>query len=578
MKRISLALAAGALLAAGVRADITFDMSSPSSDAAEIKQMYGYDTYKGKAASNVASIKVADNATTFTWSLTYNSGDGDYGTSAGLLIPIDRAWGIHNLSSASKITFKVSSSTGSPMHVLIGDDSLTYDPSTTSLNGALTSSNIKTTSSPTLVSIPVTQLKMPSWLAGKDACVNKCSKETWLISNPTDSLSLADSISIAPHVKNLNLQPIIEWKSTSEIKSGASGDFTISDLTIVGANPWASVLGTNCKAYETTYAVLDDFADGDNATKFGGYWFAFTDTNSNKPTDSATGASYLNKLNTGKVWAPVAKKGVPLAVVDATLEKNVGTQYRPYAGWADLGVEFSGTEGATVDLDDVKALSFDFYAGAALNEPLGGTFKFDDKKVYGVTLKVKQTTVGDAQQFQINIPASQGDGSTICIDIDSLKQPDWYTKKNGVTPFSPSKISQLAWEIKVADQGNPAIHTVDSVAYGITNIKLYGIDSAGLAAAIINADTSKSAIAVRSLGAHHLLASYNKGLVLSYQLTGATKAQIDVLRLDGSKVASFSAAASASNLSLPVSLSHGTYIVNVRGGKSNFVAPLAVLR
>jgi hypothetical protein len=573
MKKLSLALAAGALLAAGAQADITFDMSTASSDAATIKSIYGYDTYKGHATSNTTSIVVANSATKFTWSVSYNSADGEYGTSAGLLIPIDRAWGIHNLSAATAITFKLSSTTSSSMHVLIGDDSATYDPSTTTLNGALTSSTFAATATATAVSIPVSQFQMPDWLTDKPTCSNMCGKETWLTSN-------TDSISIAPHVKDLNFQPIISWSSTSVISKGGSGDFTISDLVIVGANPWASVAGVNCAAYSSTYALLDDFSDNDNVTKFGGYWFAFSDTSSTKPEDSSTGASAINKLNTAKAWSPVAVKGVPVGVLDATLEKDVSTStfvYRAYAGWADMGVEFSGSENTPVNLTGIQAISFDFYAGSVLNDLLGGSYTFDQTKVYGVTLKVKQPSVDDAEQFQISIPASQGDGGTICVDIDSLKQPSWYTKANGTTAFSPADLEQLSWEIAIADQGNPSIHTVDSVTFGITNIKLYGMDSTDLAAAIAAA-VPGSGIAARSLGAHHLLASYNKGLVLSYQLTEASKAQIDVLRMDGSKVASFSAAATATNLSLPVSLSHGTYIVNVRGGKSNFVTPLAVIR
>lgn len=81
---------------------------------------------------------------------------------------------------------------------------------------------------------------------------------------------------------------------------------------------------------------------------------------------------------------------------------------------------------------------------------------------------------------------------------------------------------------------------------------------------------------VETCRAFGLVADYGNGLVLSYALRDADAARIDVLETDGRKVAHFDARASARNLSLPLSLSRGRYLVMVEGGASRFVAPLAV--
>ena len=111
-------------------------------------------------------------------------------------------------------------------------------------------------------------------------------------------------------------------------------------------------------------------------------------------------------------------------------------------------------------------------------------------------------------------------------------------------------------------------------------MKFYGLDSASILTAIADAAGKvPDIIAHRTLGSRGLLVAYNKGLTISYNLKGAESAQVDVLRMDGSKVASFAQqAAVANNLNLPVALTRGTYVVSVRTGKTSMVAPLAVVR
>jgi len=65
-------------------------------------------------------------------------------------------------------------------------------------------------------------------------------------------------------------------------------------------------------------------------------------------------------------------------------------------------------------------------------------------------------------------------------------------------------------------------------------------------------------------------------LVLTYSVKGAS-AKVDVVRMNGSRVASFQAAPVANGMSYPVKLQSGSYMVIVRGESGNrMVTPLAV--
>jgi len=583
MKKIAMALVAGAILASVASADITYDFSQPAANAAAVKTLYGYDKYQGK--SSTSGVSVAGNAITFNWNLTYAAADGAYGTAAGLLLPVDKSWAVHNISKATAIKFTIKSTAATTMHVIIGDDSATYSEGAAAANGALTSSDVPVTTAASEVVIPISDLAMPSWLADKASCKadTRCGTETFY--SPSK-----DSISIAPRFRNLNMQPVVGWKTSSSISTNASGSFTLSNVVIVGANPWGDVTGANC---EGAGVMFSDFATKDNTSNFGTYWYAFSDTASDatKNADTATGGTTILLNGTGKVWSPIVGKGAaaaPIGIVNATLEKNNPNStytYHAYAGWADIGVQVSPTDGVDVDLTGLTAISFEFYAGtdltgAGITAPAGQTYAWSDK-VYGITFKAENTKINTAYDYQINVPVTQAGGSKVCVDLDSLKQPGWYLKNNGIaaTPFNPGFLAKLAWEAKIADQGNTSIHSAN-VAFGITNVKFYGLDSASILTAIADAAGKvPDIIAHRTLGSRGLLVAYNKGLTISYNLKGAESAQVDVLRMDGSKVASFAQqAAVANNLNLPVALTRGTYVVSVRTGKTSMVAPLAVVR
>jgi hypothetical protein len=378
-----------------------------------------------------------------------------------------------------------------------------------------------------------------------------------------------------------------------------------ANILVTGAIlAWAGVAGAatapsdqNDSACSGAGVMFADFATKDNYSNFGGYWFAASDTSSEdgKNADSATGGSTIALNGNGKIWNPIVGRGaaaLPIGVLHANLEKNNPNSkytYHPYAGWADLGVQVSMVDGYGADLTGLKAISFEFYAGADLTEsgvvpPTGQAYGWSDK-VPGLIFKADSPEIGSADAYQIEVPVSKAGGKRVCVELDSLERPSNRVKvgDSSAIHFDPSNITNLRWETRIADQGDSAIHSAN-VTFGIANVKFYGIDSQTLFCSLYSPLMSSSSscddgIKNRSLGESGLRVAYDQGLTLSYAFQGAEPVEVEVLRVDGARVASFSRQATVANhLRLPIALTRGTYLVNVRSGKSIRSARLAVVR
>lgn len=343
--------------------------------------------------------------------------------------------------------------------------------------------------------------------------------------------------------------------------------------------------------------MFSDFAAKVNSNNFGGHWFASCDstTDPNNTEDSAVGGSSIFLNGSKKIWSPIVSSNAvasPIGVLHANLEKNNPNSkysYHPYAGWADLGVHVSLADGYGADLTGLKAISFDFYAGADLTiagvvPPAGQTYGWSDK-LPGLVFKVDSPPIEPADSYRIQVPISKAGGKRVCIVLDSLEQPSSRSMAvaSAAKRFEPSNIMNLRWEVMIGDQADPAIHTAD-VAFGISNVMFHGIDGHTLFCSLYLPLMSSSyscgdGIKSRSLGESGLRVAYDQGLTLSYAFPGAEPVQVDVRRVDGVRVASFSRqAAVADHLRLPVALTPGTYLVNVRSGPAIRSARLAVVR
>jgi len=621
MQFLTKSLMVGSLLATGAFADLPIaipavtpaisttygvTLDSTSANALQIKKLCGATFYKG-VASSASLTETTAGELSLQYSLVYSAqdGTGNYGTSVGFLIPIDPAWDIKDLSKATSISYQIKAATaGVTTHLIIGSVAAAqggYPDDVAAVNGALTSpaSLALTTAFTTVTVNPSLDLTVPTWVSTNDP--SYAGTVGWIADGVTTT------ISIAKVVKELNIQPILDaaWNATGTgFKAGTTAatanTLTVTNIMIKGVSLYSDIIGSSCAG--ATYVTLDDFATINAAglkmgvtrkvtdpNYFGGYWYAFTDTdntvadNNTAPGDSALGKSKVI-LPTGTLrWNPIITANAGGAFLTAQLEKNdTGSNflYHPYSGWADIGTNLNGSTGlgdTSYDLQNLASgnaltgIAFDIYGGAAANILVPGA-KFDTTNVLRVIFKVGRGSVNDAEPFEVSIPLDQvingGNGTqALCVDVGALAQPSWYTP---AVPWSANDLTKLSWEIKIENQNNPAIHSTSvPTTFGVSNIKLYGIASSDLSAI-----SAIKGVHSANVG---LKVAYGSGLVLSYSVA-CSSAQVDVVRLDGSKVASFKEGATAQNLSLPVSLSHGSYLVSVRGTNSRLVSELAVAR
>jgi hypothetical protein len=566
MKKLALSLMACSLLATTARADISIPIPSPTTavtvtdtSAMGIKNLCGASFYKGKSTSNVVSLtETTAGELELSWNLTYATADGPYGTAVGLLLPIDAAWDIKDLSAASEIDYDVKAASATPansVQMMIGSNN--YGDSAAAANAALAQPKwTALTAAYQTVKVMTADMAMNSWYTGSDAAITG-----WY--DPT-----VYTYNMGKTVKNLNFQPQIGWTSSTVIKSGATGTFFIRNVKIIGVADYTFTQGT-CTG--TGLNIEDFLSTKPDITQnyLGGYWYAFSDTSANPPkNDSAIGSSKIILPVGDTGWVPSSTYG---ALMTATLEKDVTTSsylYHPYAGWADvgMGVKNPNLGDSVLNLQPgaaggaLTAISFDLFAGPAL----GGTYTIDTTLIRRIIFKVSKASVPDAEPFSVDIPvgmASNLTANNFCVDATALQQPGWYVTNNlGGTPvaFSANDLTKLAWEIKIEDQKDPTKHTSANNTIAVNNVKFYGV-------------TGADGVKAKAGTVAGLKASYGSQLVLSYNVAGTT-AQIDVVRLDGSKVASIKASAVANHLALPVSLARGTYLVSVRGNNSRLVS------
>jgi len=550
---------------ADVSTNFGVGVDSTSSGAVQIKSLTGA-TYTTGKSSSASLTETAQGELVLTWSLVYDPADGPYGTSVGLLLPLTPAWDIKDLSMATEIDYDVKSSSAFPAvneQMEIGSN--LYGDSAKAANAALTQPKwTALTASYQTEKVVTADMSMNSWYSGPDAATTGWTGLTY---------------NIGTAVKDLNFQPQINWTSATVMKSGTTGTLYIRNVKVIGLGcEFCNLNGVGCTG---TGVTVEDFA----ATKsnlaqnyLGGYWYAYSDTSSDpaKVNDSAVGSSTILLPAGESIWVPEASMGA--AVMTATLEKDVPSSsylYHRYAGWAGIGTTLSSQNSGWLDLQPgpaggaLTAISFDLYAGPALGS--GNTI--DTANVRRVIFKVSKTSVNDADAFQMSIPISLAYTPTtathICVDAAKLAQPGWYVTDslNGsAVPFSAIDLTKLSWQIQIEDQADPTKHTSANNSIAVTNLEFYGLPC--LICSGIEGSHSRASA---------LRASYSDALQLSYAVDGTT-AQIDVRNLDGARIASFREAASAQNLSLPVALSRGTYLVSVQGSRTRQVALLSVVR
>jgi len=619
MKKTHLALAAVACLSGvasaaytgGAKFFLLGDFPTATTTEEEFAAEYFGKTYGNKSAacpSCAAELISTKDATGDFARMNYSlpsAGSGAYFANVGVMLPLDNLWSSANdLRAMTKVWFKArtTSTYADGINLKVNFDGPAFP------FGSAGYTRLKTvvvTGEWTWYTIAVKEFAYASWMK-TDAAAG--TKSVIVIDNLPDGTTAERTVKLNARAvagKLLNIDsaasPDYDNDSVNALKNVKMIQFGIDPIYGTGGltldpdylagntaksldidsvifegvdGGWAPMEGKNCVGESET---IEDFnlanpvkeAVGITGNYAGGYWFAYSDTSSTKvaPADSAVGKSSVAPLDPAdpeSVWGINPLADVISADMLATFNK-VDVKKHPYAGWAELGTSLVSEKQKPkgVNATGLKAISFKIRAGGT--DPF--TVQFDKAKLTGVTFKVAKSSVGDDVTFEAKVPFSQinanansGDFVNVCVDITSLKQPTWYTAKNGVKPFTVDSLNQLSWALKLQKDsyltGEPSLIQVSEV-------KFYGSKMIGVKGAAAR-------------GTKSLEASYAKGLVVSYSVPG-DKAEIEVVRMDGSKVASFTKSASAKNLALPVSLNNGTYMVVVRGEGARQTVTLPVV-
>jgi len=541
--------------ATGSMADLSIPYNQTAKDSSEVQAAYDV-----KAASNAeTSTRLSSDGTSLTLDVTWGHSVGkEYGANASILQPLNSSWKPMNFTGVTAVSFEYKTDAKTTAEFSLSSPLYKGDASNSGVMmlaelAAATSWKAKTISLPDGIGF----LK---WMSDADT-----KNGTSYASQSWDD--------VKSQIKALQFSPKPNYTSATVLGLPATTSMSIRNLVIVGGETDPGPQGVGCTG---TSQLLADFNNANPKQNYqGGWWYAFTDTATSN-VGAANGSSALVTSGTTVDGMTFQDNSGVLGTsgyvgITADLNKMVSGSYHPYAGWAAIGTGFKGPDG-DVALDfgtSFTAFSFDIVMG----DDNGA--KFDKDNLVGVDFKVGKASVPDSVTWHIGIPYSMNN-QNICVDADILQQPAWYTAKLATVPtFTASDITKLLWEIKILNQDATLKATTPTSSLGnqyfVGNIKIWNATPG-----VIN---KSSGLSSRKIGGKSaLVANYANGLVLSYALEGAASAKVEVVRMDGSKVASFDAPASASSRSFPMNLARGSYLAVVKGGKTSLVAPFAVAK
>lgn len=527
MRKLALTIATGALLASGVHADwVLGTYPTPTTDSAEVKKLYGPVTFSNsKSKVNLTVPAAGELKLTGTFA---DEATGTYTANLGLIHPLTKSWEIRSLAGLDSISFDlkldVKPTEGVGVTISSRGYGGTYNNEGKTYGVLLTGTSVPAVNTWKRIMVPAADLTPPEW---------------WT-DGPTPDFPSLDSILTV--VEAIQISPKTKYTGTGVKPSTGTVNMSIRNLTLHGVSPRALV-NYDKKGCETkVFQVLDNFVDGDATNDLMGYWYAYSDTNTAKPLDSATGAS-----NATMVVTPGDEEfGDPgLATFSAGLHKTVAGSafaYRPYSGWAAIGTGFEGDGNLLGSM--LTGIEFSIKAAAGAIGP----------NVEAVNFKVTIPGVADAVTHLVSIPVRQFTvgspefSTSVCVRPEDLKQPSWI-KPADATPFSPDRISKLAWEIKIADEANSAINK-DTAVITLTGVKLHGMPAFEIEPGVgVKRGAAKSAFR----------AIYANGVLSVAGVSGYKT--LSVVSPAGKTLASFDAKIGANS----VKLDRGTYFVVARG-------------
>lgn len=303
---------------------------------------------------------------------------------------------------------------------------------------------------------------------------------------------------------------------------------------------------------------------------------------------TSSNALEIKRLTGATYYAGIASSASLTETTDSGLALRYSLVYspndRPYRTNAGIRLPIV-PDGWAKNLSKVEAIEFDIKAatpGCRVQLRIGSGLYPEEAVDSGVELgsnAIELTT----------------EYKTVSVSTPDMFVPIWYpdTRKDslGWTPMFLHGDVITTYPVKLAIA--PA---VASLKFGLQLDGIWNTDGTGFkatsnaSATISNTFTIRNVVLVgwgfdssnvsvvrpiRSNGA--LLASYRSGLLLSYAVTGPS-ALVEVRNLSGMRLASFLKDAKVRNLSLPLNLARGTYVVSVQGTGARQTALLNVAR
>lgn len=496
--------------------------SMPTQDSARIRAQYGVESFHNPAS--VAKVEVSDGAVRLVASRIASDSTEGYSVRVGLrhFLTPDRV--AHDLSGLQEIRFEYRNNTEITEYfrVSFGSDAYKGDLEKAGMvyeQGISGTTALGAGTAWKKASLPIVDFATPKW---------------WT-DIPEDFPPNMDSV--LRKATSLRFEPRTAYSDTGSYEGKTcarcvtptmdSLTLEIRNIVLVGGNvdrpPNPERIGCTGMSVE-----LDKTFD-DTQNELGGDWFNFSDYDSlGTSPDKAKGKSTASfTMVEGDSFAS------GFITLNAVLNKMDGTTWKPEAGWAAIGTGFEG--GGWLYGRGLTGIRFRLLADSL---PV---------VVDGVNFKVGLKGVSDTATHSVMIPSSAlksgaSGGIDVCVRPEDLKMPG-YVAKSEQTAFDPAEgIKQLAWEVKIADKWDSTLSRAD-VKFSVGEVVLYGLELwNGIPAVQPRSPSRPFAIA------------YVNGALSLRGLEGI--ASLDILALDGHRVASF-----APSARIPLRLARGTWIL-----------------
>lgn len=529
MRKSALILVAGGMLAAGAHADwMLNDYATVTADSTATNATYGIQTYQN--ASSAVTISVPGGYVSMKATTIASDPTGTYTANIGMLHPLTPDWSVYDLTGLVSVDFEFKNSDKITDYFAVSFGSTAYSDDI-SKAGTVYEYAIKGTAN------------LAAGTAWKTASADVASFATpsWWTDIPADFPMIED---VVKEIKNLQFAPKTTYSGTGVGATMTKQTLDIRNVTMVGVSKYQKKNPDMLGCDGTEKFVLDNLFD-DNVNEAGGYWFNFSDFDSTAagtdPAKGSTSSSYSTLAGDDFASGNIT--------LHAILNKMIGTKYQKYSGWAAIGTSFEG----------------DGYLTSAFITGIKFNLKADSlpASVEGINFKAALKGISDTATHIYYAPAANvKTGEDFCARPEDLVQAG-YVAAADRSDFDPALgIKQLAWEAKINDDKTPSIYT-GQVKLSISNIEIYGISSVD---GIIIGGTGVS----RKLASRPFSVAYANGALSLKGFDGVSS--VDVLSIDGRKVASFAPQASVS-----LNLSRGTYFLSAKKNGATTVQSFAVI-